>query len=111
MSNDNRAHASAYVNTDGTTTRKRGVAQTYKEGTGIIWLIWPLDRALRSGEFHFSLTGNNAATRVVQQGNGGNVAPPGGANAPAGSTGLKVLITDAAGVAADSEFSFEARKV
>lgn len=106
-----RSFASARVTgATGVMTRTRGVLSCYREGVGIYHLIFPAARSMRSGEYDFTFTAENAAAREVVAGNGGGVAPPVGANAPAGTLSLKVLAFDAAGLAADTDFAFEAQR-
>lgn len=108
---DERPDASCYVTAAvPTTIRSRNLYSVYKAGVGIFHLIWPLGKALRAGEYDFKVTAINAAGRIVQLGNDGTAAAPGGAGAPAGSTSLQILIFDAAGAAADADFLFTAER-
>lgn len=106
------AKATCHVNgTTGALNRAQGVSQLYKAGTGDYHVIFPPGYDPASAEHHFSVQPINAAARIATLGNAGSAAPPGGANAAAGSTSVQILTWDAAGAAADSDFMFEANPV
>lgn len=96
---------------DGSTSRRRNVSSVYREGVGNYHVVFPADKNIRAAGYHIDLTPIGAAARTLQLGNAGGVAPPAGANAPAGSLSVQVLSFDAAGAAADADFLFAASRV
>lgn len=106
-----KLRASAHVvGATGVLTRGRGVAQCWREGAGIYHIVFPPDANLDGSEHHFDVQPVNAAARTATLGNVGAAAPA-GANATAGSRSVQVLMFDAAGAAADSDFLFAAQRV
>lgn len=95
----------------GATTRRRNVQSVYRAGPGVYHIVFPVDRNIRTAEYHMDVTPIGAVARIAQLGNPGGVAPPGGANAPAGALSVQVNTFDAAGAAADADFLFAASRV
>lgn len=86
-----------------TVTRRDNFLTLYREAAGVFWAIFAPGQSRRITDYDFTVTVQGAGARIAQLGNAGGAAPPGGANAPAGSLAVQILVFDAAGAAADPD--------